>query len=193
MSRLPTATRVYRLFDPGIGTECIMLLDTSTFLTPGAFAVGPAGSTASLTTVRVSGATLLVAPQATLASAEAGLKSLRGLKSEGRRVAWFNVTDLSRTAGVDLASLGRRLVQDAEVALVVVCGQGAREIALGARDAGLALGRVVVCRDEATARNVLGDSIAAGDNVLAVGVNIDGCQRLADRLESRFSRQLAAC
>ena len=49
----------------------------------------------------------------------------------------------------------------------------------------------VVCRDEVTARNVLGDSIVAGDAVLALGIALDGCQRLADRLESRFSRTLA--
>jgi hypothetical protein len=146
------------------------------------------------TALHVPGATLLVVPQASLAAAEVGLKSLRGQKSPGRRVAWLNVTELSRTPGTDLAALGRRLVQEADAALVVVCGQGAREVALGARDAGLALGRVVVCRDEATARNVLGDSIAADDIVLAFGINMDGCQRLADRLESRFSRQLAgAC
>jgi hypothetical protein len=171
-----------------------MLLDTSTFTTPGSFAVGPSGSTAVPTALRVPGATILVAPQATAAAAETGLKSLRGQKSPGRRVAWFNTTELSRIPGFDLTALGRRLVQEADAALVVVCGQGAREVALGARDAGLALGRVVVCRDEATARNVLGDSIATDDAVLAFGINMDGCQRLADRLESRFSRQLAgAC
>ena len=54
--------------------------------------------------------------------------------------------------------------------MVVVCGTGGRDVAVGARDAGLALGRVVVCRDDATARNVLGDSIAAGDAVLALGI-----------------------
>ena len=64
------------------------------------------------------------------------------------------------------------------------CGNGGRDLAVGARDAGLPLGRVVVCRDEATARNVLGDSIHAGDTVLALGVNMEACQRLADRLES---------
>jgi hypothetical protein len=171
-----------------------MLLDSSTFMTPGSFAVGPMGSTTMPTALRVPGATLLVAPQATLAAAEAGLKSLRGQTSPGRRVAWVNVSELSRTPGIDLPALGRRLVQEADAALVVVCGHGARDVALGARDAGLALGRVVVCRDEATARNVLGDSIAADDTVLALGINMDGCQRLADRLESRFSRQLAgAC
>jgi hypothetical protein len=76
--------------------------------------------------------------------------------------------------------------------LVVVCGAGGRDLAVGARDAGLALGRVVVCRDEATARNVLGDSIAVGDAVLTLGINAECCERLGERLESRFPRKLAA-
>ena len=75
--------------------------------------------------------------------------------------------------------------------MVIMCGHGGRDAALGARDAGLPLGRVVVCRDDATARNVLGDSVIAGDAVLALGINVDGAQRLADRLESKFSRKLA--
>jgi hypothetical protein len=74
--------------------------------------------------------------------------------------------------------------------MVVVYGFGARDLALAARDAGLPIGRVVVCRDEATARNVLGDSINAGDAVLALGIPADSCYKLAERLESRFEREL---
>ncbi len=168
-----------------------MLLDTSTSLTPGTFAVGPTPATTP-TVLRVPGATLLVSSQANLAATEAGMKSLRGLRTSGRRVVWWNTSEMSRTAGVDLCQWGRRIVEEAGASLVVVCGVGGREVAVGARDAGLPLGRVVVCRDEATARNVLGDSIASGDTVLALGAGMEGCQRLCDRLESRFARQLAA-
>ena len=169
-----------------------MLLDTTTTLTPGAFAVGPTGTTSGPTVIRVPGATLLMAPQATVAAAEVALKSLRGFKTDGRRVAWCNTTELARTPGADLRSWGRRLVEQAGAEMVVVCGNGGRDVAVGARDAGLPLGRVIVCRDEATARNVLGDSIATDDAVLALGIGGDGCQRLADRLESRFSRTLTS-
>jgi hypothetical protein len=95
-------------------------------------------------------------------------------------------------AGADLRDWGRQLVADAGAELVVVYGHGGRDLAIGARDSGLALGRVVVCRDETTARNVLSDSMAIGDVVLAFGIGSDGCQRLEDRLEARFSRDLAA-
>jgi hypothetical protein len=169
-----------------------MLLGTSTTLTPDSFAVGPtAEPAAGPTALRVPGATLLVAPQVTAAGAEAALKSLRGFRTAGRRVAWCNLGELARAAGFDLRAWGKRLVDEGGAQLVVMCGDGGRDAAVGARDAGLALGRVVVCRDDATARNVLGDSIAAGDAVLVLGIGLEGAQRLADRLESKFSRKLA--
>ncbi len=168
-----------------------MLLQTTTFA-PGEFVVGPTPEPASgPTAVRIPGATLLVAPQATAVAAEAALKSLRGFRAVGRRVAWCNLGELSHTPGADLRTWGRRLVDEGGAEMVVMCGVGGREAALGAREAGLPLGRVVVCRDDATARNVLGDSVAVGDAVLALGVGTDGAQRLADRLESKFSRKLA--
>jgi hypothetical protein len=170
-----------------------MLLGSATTEAPtfsgAAFAVGPS-ATSPPATIRVPGITLLHAPQATAAAAEASLKSLRGFGNEGRRVAWCNPGELVRTPAADVRGWGRRLVEQGGAEMVVVFGTGGRDMALGARDAGLPLGRVVVCRDEATARNVLGDSVATDDVVLALGVSSDGCQRLADRLESRFARTL---
>jgi hypothetical protein len=159
---------------------------------PATLALAPTGLAAGPTAIRVPGATLLASPQATAAAAELALKSLRGFRTAGRRAAWWNCSELARTPGADLRSWGRRLVEQGGAELVVVCGTGGRDLAVGARDAGLPLGRVVVCRDEATARNVLGDSIAAEDVVLVLGVAGDGCQRLADRLESRFAKHLSA-
>jgi hypothetical protein len=168
-----------------------MLLDTTTTLTPGSFTVGLMAATGP-TAMHVSGVTILVAPQATAAAAATALKSLRGFRTDGRRIAWCNLSELARTPGVDLNDWGRRLVDEGGAEMVVVCGTGGRDAAAAARDAGLALGRVVVCRDEATARNVLGDSIVSGDTVLALGIGADSCQRLADRLESKFARRLVA-
>jgi hypothetical protein len=168
-----------------------MLLETSTPVTPSSFALGlvaPTGPTA----LRVSGTTLLVAPQATPAAAASALKSLRGFRTAGRRIVWATLNELMRTPGVDLGDWGRLLVDEGGAEMVVVCGAGGRDAAAAARDAGLALGRVVVCRDEATARNVLGDSVVSGDTVLALGIGADSCQRLADRLESKFARRVAA-
>jgi hypothetical protein len=170
-----------------------MLLGTATAgtttLTAAGFAVGPTGTSAP-TTIRVTGVTLLHTPQATPAAAEVALKSLRGFGTDGRRVVWCNPAELTRMPTADVRGWGRRLVEQGGAEMVIVFGTGGRDMALGARDASLPLGRVVVCRDEATARNVLGDSIAVDDVVLALGVGSDGCQRLADRLESRFGRPL---
>jgi hypothetical protein len=162
--------------------------ETTTLISAG-FAVGPVAITPPVT-IRVPGATLLHAPQVTAAAVEVALKTLRGSGTEGRRVVWCNPAELARTPMADVRAWGRRLVEQGGAEMVVVFGSGGREMALGARDARLPLGRVVVCRDEATARNVLGDSIAADDVVLALGVGGDGCQRLADRLESRFASNL---
>ena len=169
-----------------------MLLDTPTTLTPAAVTVAPIVPTTGPAVLRFPGATLLVSPQGSAAAAETALKTLRGFKTAHRRVAWWNATELARTSNADLRSWGRRAVEEGGAEMVVVCGAGGRDLAVGARDAGLALGRVVVCRDEATARNVLGDSVGAGDVVLALGINAESCEPLGERLESRFSRKLAA-
>lgn len=167
----------------------------STFLSPSAFAIGlpplPLAAEPAVL-VTVSGATLLHTPCCTPASAEAALKSLRGFRAFGRRVVWCNATELANTPRVDLRSWGRRFVELGNAQMVVLSGTGARDIAIAARDAGLPIGRVVVCVDDATARNVLGDSINAGDTVLALGIAADNCYKLATRLESRFERELVA-
>jgi hypothetical protein len=165
-----------------------MLLDATTALSPNAFAIGPTAG-AGPTLMALPGATLLHAPRITPAAAEAALKSLRGFRATARRVVWCNPTELSAMPDVDLRVWGRRLVEEGGAELVVVHGTGARDLAVAARDAGLSLSRVVVCRDDATARNVLCDSIAAGDAVLALGVAGESCQRFAERLESRFERE----
>ena len=166
------------------------LLDSITYVSPATFALGPMRSTPEPTLVNISGVTLMHTPQGTPAAAEAALKSLRGFRAAGRRIAWCHTTELSRTPNVDLHAWGRKLVEQGKADMTVFCGAGARELALAARDAGLPLGRVIVCTDDATARNVLCDSISVGDTVLALGIAVESCQRLAERLESRFEREL---
>jgi hypothetical protein len=168
-----------------------MLLDSINMPSNMAVAVGPGMLAAPPTMIEVSGATLLVALQGTSASATAALNTLRAFRTIGRRLAWCQVSDLARSSASELRDWGRRLVQDGGVGMLVTHGAGGRDLALGARDAGLALGRAVVCRDEATARNILGDSIAAGDTALVLGIGAEACQRLIDRLESRLAREPA--
>jgi hypothetical protein len=166
------------------------LIDTSSLGLTGAFVLGTlplASETGALISVR--GTTLLHAPNATPAAVEAGLKSLRGFRTNGRRVVWCNATELTRAPKVDLAAWGRKLVELGQANMVIMLGVGGRDMAVAARDAGLPIGRVVVCGDDVTARNLLGDSIRPGDAILALGIAADSCYKLAERLESRFERE----
>ena len=142
----------------------------------------------ALLTVR--GTTMLHAPSCTPAVADAALKSLRGFRTAGRRIAWCNPSELAKTPNVDLRAWGRKFVEQGGAQMLVVYGAGARDLALAARDAGLAIGRVIVCTDDVTARNVLGDSINPGDAVLALGITAESCYKLAERLESRYEREM---
>src|SRR5688500_16548537 len=129
------------------------LLNSSSVVSPGAFALGLvplASEPGALLTVR--GTTIVHAPSCTPAVAEAALKSLRVFRTAGRRIAWCNPSELSKIANIDLRGWGRKIVEQGGAQMLVVCGAGAREIALAARDAGLPIGRVVVCTDDVTAR-----------------------------------------
>jgi hypothetical protein len=157
---------------------------------PATFVVGPAPMADPVSLINVSGATLMHAPNCTPATAETALKTLRNFRAVRRRVVWCNPTELSRTPRADLQAWGRKLVDLGHADMVVACGAGARDLAIAARDAGLSIGRVVVCTDEATARNVLTDSIVAGDTILALGTTSESCYKLAERIETRFEREL---
>jgi len=167
------------------------LLNTTSSFSSGAFIVGLPAAAAQPATFTVGRTSLIHVPVATAAAAETALKTLRGFRTAGRRVVWCNSTEMARESGADFRRWGRKFVEQGGGQLVVSHGAGARDLAIAARDAGLALGRVVVCTDENTARNVLGDSIMDGDAILALGIPAESCYKLAERLESRFEREVA--
>jgi hypothetical protein len=169
-----------------------MTLLDSTFVAPGSFVVIPPRTTAEPIAHNVAGVALIHSAAAGVAAAEAALKALRQNKASGRRIAWINSTELSRTSPADLRGWGRKTVEQGKAEMTVFSGTGARELALAARDAGLPIGRVIVCTDDAVARNLLCDSIKRGDAVLALGISSDSAARLTDRIECRFERQLTA-
>ena len=49
-----------------------------------------------------------------------------------------------------------------------------------------------VCSDDPTARNLLNDSLVPGDTVLALGISNTSCDKLAERLASRFEVESVA-
>ena len=165
------------------------LLHTSTGFSPGTLALAPLPAASSPEISTAAGVTFVDQPQFTSATADAALKSLRGFRTTGRRVAWC---DASAAQPGEIWSWGRKLVERGGAEMVVACGPGGRDLALAARDEGLAIGRVVVCRDEATARNVLCDSLAPGDCLLVLGIDVSHSRRLAERLQWRLEPALAA-
>src|SRR3954469_8793029 len=100
------------------------MLQTSGVLSAGTFAVGRASAVADVPAYTVSHTTLLHASQGTIAAAEAALKSLRGFRTDGRRIVWCNASELAR--GSDLRGLGRRFVETGGAQMVVIHGAGGR-------------------------------------------------------------------
>jgi len=166
------------------------LLDSTSVVSPSSFALGPVVPRDEVALISASGITLLHLPQLSPASIDGALKSLRGFRAGGRRVAWLNLAEASRSPQAELRGWGEKLVAMGGAEMLVVSGPGGRDVAVAARDAGLPLSRVIVCRDDAIARNVLCDSLSPDDVVLAVGMPADSCHRLSERLESRFEREL---
>ncbi|MEM9658150.1 MAG: hypothetical protein AAF961_07295 [Planctomycetota bacterium] len=136
--------------------------------------------------MHVPGATLLLVESALPEPATSALKSLRGFRAAGRRVLWCDTTDLAESPHAAMERWGTKFVELGGADLAVLVGNGAREAAIGARDAGLSLNRVVVCPSDATARNVLCDVALPGDTFLLLGLREEMAERLLERLETKF-------
>jgi hypothetical protein len=135
--------------------------------------------------LNANGYTMLLSEDSSPSAARTALKSLRGFRATGRRIVWCNSDQLQEAPNSDMESWGRRFAESAAASVVVISGAGAREAAVGAREAGLPLGRVIVCPDAATARNVVCDLVGPGDTLLALGWEVEDCRRLIDRLDAR--------
>lgn len=138
--------------------------------------------------VRVAqGTTLLCADIATYEETAEALMQLRGFRAAGRRVV------LCDTARINAGrQLGQTIVADGAASMLVSCGISGREVAIGARDSGLDLANVVVCRDSRSACELLACQLAPGDTVLLLGVDRDTCDRLVDLLDNRSQLTLLA-
>ena len=160
-------------------TSTTGFLAAETFVVPSNSSTGPA-------LIASAGVTLLHVDELSAAAMEAGLKALRSRPAESRRAAWCRIALQQSFAAAELTAWGKKMIAFAGVELLVTSGPGSRELAVAARDAGISLGRVIVCRDDALARNVLCDGLGPGDSVLALGVDADNCRKLAERLSWRF-------
>jgi len=118
---------------------------------------------------------------------EAALEVLRGFRAVGRRVVLCDTSSL-----VVGRPFGSRVVQQGAAEMLVSCGLSGREIAIGARDAGLSLGNVVVCTQATAAIEVAASRLVPGDIVLLLGIEEKTCDRLVAALGQRLSVRLAA-
>jgi hypothetical protein len=148
-----------------------------------AFALAPREDEPRL--ISVPGATVMSTTESSPKQATLALKSLRGFRATGRRRVWVDSTELSQTPGVDLTHWGSRILELSRVDTLLVTGQGSHQLALAARDAGLSVSQVTVCQDHAVARNLLCDTIAAGDATLLLGINQESTNKVVERLGSR--------
>jgi hypothetical protein len=125
--------------------------------------------------VAVQGVTLLQVDAKSRAEIDSSLEVLGGFRASGRHVVLCDTTHL-----VVGRQFGVRTVEKGTAELLVSCGLSGREIAIGARDAGLSLANVVVC------------SQVPGDTVLLLGIEEKTCDTLVAALEKRLSVRIAA-
>lgn len=138
--------------------------------------------------VRVAqGTTLLCANIVTHQETTEALEQLRGFRAVGRRVVLCDTSRIS--AG---RQLGQAIVVNGGASMLVSCGMAGREVAVGARDSGLDLANVVVCRDSLAACELLVNRLNPGDTVLLLGVDRQTCDRLVELLDSRSQFALSA-
>ncbi len=147
----------------------------------------PEHATSSTRVITVQGVTLLHSDGGSRQELVAALESLRDFRAVGRRVVLCDTTEL-----VVGRQFGCSLVEQGQVEVLVSCGRSGREIAIGARDAGLALADVVVCGRSTAASEVLSHRLAPGDTVLLLGVREESCNHIVAVLEQRLSLQLKA-
>ncbi|MCA9231967.1 MAG: hypothetical protein KDA57_15065 [Planctomycetales bacterium] len=135
----------------------------------------------------VQGLSLLHASGRTNDEFSAALEILRGFRATGRRVVLCDTTRMApgRQAGNSVVVRGG-------AGVVVSCGPHGRELAIGARDAGLDLASVVVCRDVKAACEALVHRLCPGDTVMLWGVEQETCNRLVMWLDRRFSEPTSA-
>lgn len=175
-----------------------MILSQSTSLTPALVATDALALPIVATpgarpprAVSVPGATLLCAPQSSPVQADAALRLLRGFRATGRRVVWFDATELAATPGSSVEQWGRRIVEQGGAQALIATGTDARRAAAAARSAGLAPSSATFAKDIATARNLLCDLIAAGDVALLLGVPEEHANKISERLDYRSSHGAA--
>lgn len=137
--------------------------------------------------VPLNGITLLCASSKSRSETVAALKLLRGFRATGRRVVLCDTTQL-----VVGKQFGTEVVEHGSASLLITCGISGREVGIGARDAGLDLGSVVVCSKATAGGQVLARQMAPGDTVLLLGLESEACDEIVGTLSDVFAPHAVA-
>jgi UDP-N-acetylmuramoyl-tripeptide--D-alanyl-D-alanine ligase len=122
----------------------------------------------------------------------AALELLRDLDSPGRRiVACGDMVELGDEAEDWHRRLGNQIVTICGADLLVACGSYARTVATAAREAGMPVGRVVVCSSPHDMTPVVRANLGVGDALLVKGSRTMQMEKLVDELEASLAVQAA--
>lgn len=118
--------------------------------------------------------------------ASEALKLLRGFSATGRRFVFCDSNQI-----VLGRQFGGEIVVHGHAQHLLACGIGSREIAVGARDAGLELANVTVCTQQNSACDVLLRNLRPGDTVLLLGIESNTFRQLVRKVEKHFLRNMS--
>ena len=115
----------------------------------------------------------------------AALEVLREFDAPGRRiVVCGDMSELGDEATDLHYSLGNDVVTLCGADLLIACGRFARDVAAGARDAGMPKIRCIACRTLEETLPYLGQAILPGDVVLVKGSRVLAMERVVEALRS---------
>lgn len=122
----------------------------------------------------------------------AALELLRDFDSPGRRiVVCGDMAELGEHAERMHCELGEQIVTLCGADLVIACGQYARQVVEGTRQAGMPLGRAIPCESPEAAFPYLGQAILPGDVVLVKGSRAMAMEKVIEAVRQYPRRRSA--
>jgi len=120
----------------------------------------------------------------------AALELVGGVATSGRRyVVAGDMLELGASAEAWHRTIGEEVVNVARADGLWACGQFARDVVTGARDAGMPVGQALACREPLDVADALTRQLTRGDVVLVKGSNSLGMHRVVEKVTAAFASQ----